>query len=245
MKTFFYLLLTLMLVVIYNASYSQCKSDLEVQNIKGKVKKIEETGISVKDGTNEISHVRITTYDGKGRSLGYTFAHINNEMKPTTTIFEFDKKGNKVREKRLDLNDKVESYLTFKYDSKGNLIEEKFFFSDERLDSYSIYKYNSTCDKAESKTFYSDGGLWLSYKLIYNDGKLIEIFDQLDSTTTKFVNDNQNNYIKKTEYDKFGVVKEVFLYSYEYDKKLNWTKMIYYENGKTHWIDERKYEYYE
>ena len=36
------LLLTFMLVVLYNLAYSQCKSDLEKEKIKGNVKKIVE-----------------------------------------------------------------------------------------------------------------------------------------------------------------------------------------------------------
>ena len=51
------LLLTFMLVVLYNLAYSQCKSDLEKEKIKGNVKKIVETAINVKDGKNEINHI--------------------------------------------------------------------------------------------------------------------------------------------------------------------------------------------
>ncbi len=237
------LLLTFMLVVLYNLAYSQCKSDLEKEKIKGNVKKIVETAINVKDGKNEINHIKITTYDNTGKSLGYTFAHKNYELKPTKIIYEFDKKGNKERENRLDLNDKIKNYLTFKYDSRGNIIKESYFFSDGRLDSYSLFKYNSTCDKIETKTFFSDGDLWFWYKFSYEDGKLIEFFDLQDSTSSKFINDIQNNNIKYIKYDKFGDEKKSNIYTFEYDDKSNWTKKTHYENGEIYWIEERQYEY--
>ena len=244
MEQMFKLILTFTLVVLFHSSYPQCKSDLEKENIQGNVKKIIETGIFVKEGTNEINYIQTTNYDNKGKALGYTFAHKNDKLKPTKTIFEFNKKGHKVRENRFDLNDQLEDYITYKYDSRGNVVKEKYFIFGGHLDSYSLYEYNSTSDRIESKTFYSNGALWLWHKSTYQDGKLIEVFDPQDSTSLKFTNDIHGNKIQYVEYDKFGAEKKVNVYAYAYDDKSNWTKKTTYINGEIYWIDERQYEYY-
>jgi hypothetical protein len=239
------LLITLILVLFYNTSLSQCKSDLEQQNIKGKVKTIKETGLYSEDGANEINHIKTTKYDKRGKELGYSFASKYDDLKPTETIFEFDNEGNKIKENRYDLSGKIENYLNYEYDSLGNVIKSSYFTSSGSLDSYATYKYNLTCDRIESKHYYSDSSIWLWYKSTYKKGGLIEVFSPLDSITVKFTYDNQNNYIKYIEYDKLGEEKEVRTYIYEYDDKSNWIKKTEFQNGEIYWVDERQYDYYD
>jgi hypothetical protein len=222
-----YLLPTLMAVIFYNYSYSQCKSDLEKENIKGNVEKIIETGINVKDGKNEINHIKTTIFDKRGKALGYNFASKFDSLKPTETIFEIDKEGNKIKENRYDLSSKIRNYLIYEFDSLGNEIKSSYYTSGGNLDSYTCYKYNLACEKIEAKTFFSDGGLWLWYKFTIKDGKLIEVFDLQDSTISKITNDIQNNNIKHVKYDKYGTEKKVSVYNYVYDEKSNWIKKRY------------------
>lgn len=245
MKKTYRLLLSLILVLLYNTSFTQCKSDLEQQNIKGKFKTIKETGLYAENGANEINHIKETKYDKRGKELGYSFASKYDDLKPTETIFEFDKEGNKIKENRYDLSGKIENYLTYEYDSLNNVIKSSYFTSSGSLDSYSTYKYNLTCDRIESKTYYSDNSIWLWYKSKYKEGRLIEVFNPLDSTISKYTYDNLNNYIKYIEFDKLGEEEEVRTYIYEYDDKSNWIKKTSYNNGEIYWVDERQYDYYD
>ena len=245
MKKTYKLLITLILVVLSGTSYSQCKSDLEKENVKGKVKTITETGIYAKDGANEINYIQTTKYDKRGKALGYSFAHKYDDLKPTETIFEFDKEGNKIKENRFDLSGKIKYYLNYEYDSLGNVIKSRCFLSGGILDYYTTYKYNLTCDIIEYKHYYSDSSIWEWYKSTYKEGRLIERFSPLDSTSAKCINDNQNNKIKYILYDKLGEEEEVITYIYEYDDKSNWIKKTSYYNGEIYWVDERQYDYYD
>ena len=245
MKKTYKLLITLILVLYYNTSLSQCKSDLEQDNIKGKVKTITETGLYAENGANEINHIKTTKYDKSGKALSYSFASKYDDLKPTETIFEFDNEGNKIKENRYDLSSKIENYLHYEYDSLGNVIKSSYFTSSGSLDSYTTYKYNLTCDRIETKHYYSDSSIWLWYKSTYNEGMLTEVFSPQDSSIVKYTYDNQNNYIKYIEYDKLGKKKEVTTYIYEYDDKSNWIKRMSYHNGEIYWVDKRQYDYYD
>jgi hypothetical protein len=239
------LILTLLFVILYNFSFSQCKSDLENENLKGKVKIIQEKSISVRDSAYNIMGVFISIYDDKGKTLSYIFPNLRNESLENKTIFEFNKKGYKVRENRFNIDGKLDKYLTFKNDSRGNVIKESYFNLDGSLINYRLFKYNSTCDNIEFKTFLSDGRLTDWYKYIFKDGLVVESVNKMDSTSSKLTYDNHNNNIKLIGYDKLGIEKNVIIFKFEYDDKFNWTKQTHFENGKMIFIDERQYEYYD
>lgn len=238
-------LITLLLFIFCNVSYSQCKSDLEKEKINGSVKEIKETGKSTEDGEVVIVYIKITKYDKKGKALGYSFASNLNDLKPKKTVFEFDQQGNKIKEIRYDLTGNIENYLTYEIDTDGNVIKSRYFTSDDSLDSYSNFKYNQTCDRIEAKHYYSDGNIWLWYKLIYEKGIHTETLSPLDSTISKYTYDNQNNLVEYIEFDKFRRKQKVRTYMYKYDGVSNWLKKITYEDGEITWIDERKLIYHD
>lgn len=102
MKQTYRSLLLFILVLLHNTSLSQCKSDLERENIKGKVKTLKETGLYAVDGANEINHIKTTKYDKKGKELGYSFASKYNDLKPTETILSGEKKSLTVFDNKED-----------------------------------------------------------------------------------------------------------------------------------------------
>gem|GEM_PF-3911846 len=236
--------MVLLLVAISDFMYAQCESDLQQDNVKGKVKTIIEKGIYVENGANEVNSIKTTSYDNKGKSTGYIFAHKNDNLKPSRTVFEFDTKGRKVKENRFDVNGKLEYYLTFEYDPKGNVTQSKLFFASGDLDSYQTFKYNSNCGVIESRTFYSDGGLWLAYAYNYKNGLKTDGLDLQDSSSFKYAYDKHGNLVEYAVFTKDGKKTTSSTYAYEYDAQLNWTKKTTYQDGKIYWVEERQYEYY-
>ena len=75
-----YPIITFISCLIFNSVHTtaQCKTDLERENIKGKVKQIKTTATYKKDGKDELTYIEIKNYDEMGKDLGYTFAHKNN-----------------------------------------------------------------------------------------------------------------------------------------------------------------------
>jgi len=235
-------LLILLLFVAYSSAHSQCKSDLEKDNVKGRVKSITQTGIY---GKNEIISIQTARYDKEGKLLGYSHAHKNNDLKSTEAASEFDDLGRKIKMNRYGLSGELEGYLVYEYDSLCNMIKDIEFKGSGRLDSYTIYNYNSTGEKIESKTYTSDSTLWLWYEFKYEDGVIVEIWDPQDSSVWKYEIDKHNNDTKTTIYDKLGNEKEVRTYVYHYDKESNWTEQKLYINGEFYWTYKRRFIYYE
>ena len=236
---------TLLLFVLNDASNAQCKSDLEKENIKGRIKEITETALYIKDGESKINHIKITKYDKEGKALNYSFASKMNDLKPKEILFKFDQAGNKTREIRYDLTGKVENYLTYEIDTNGNVIKSNYFNSDHRLIHYSTFRYNQTCDIIEAKYINADGTIWLWYESKYRKGLHTETLSLFDSTISKFSYDNHNNVSEYTENDKFSKKQKTHTYTYEYDDKSNWLKKSTYVDGEIHWIDKRKLIYYD
>jgi hypothetical protein len=236
--------ITLVLLLLQTSAYSQCKSDLEKENVIGSVRSITQTGIFMNDDANEIISIATTSYNKSGVSLGYRHAHKNNDLKYTETTYELDALGRKIKMKSFELSGELEYYYVYEYDSLCNMIKSIEFKGSGRLDSYTIYEYNSTGESTGYKTYTSDSTLWLWYQFEYEAGTIGETRDPQDSSIWKSEYDKHNNEIKTTKYDKFGNEKEVRTYIYQYDNKSNWITRTLYINGKIYWIDKRRMIYY-
>lgn len=235
------LLIVSVLCVLF--SYAQCKSDLEQINVKGPVKQIKSTGIEIKEGVEEPSHIKISEFDKSGKELGYTFASKYDDMQPTKTTYEFNDKGLKVEEKRYNLKGKVNATLKYQYDEKGNMIEEVYYMYGA-MDSYSYYKYNENCDRTEYQVFSSDSSVWLWYTYKYEDGLLTEVYDKVRLGTSKYKHDKNGNAIEYRDYDKDGNEVELRTYEYKYDKRGNWTKKTLFKDDEATWIDKQEITYW-
>jgi hypothetical protein len=235
------------LICTSNLFYAQNKSILKQDNIKGRVKFIEEISINAKEEAQNIIYRKTTKYNKNGNSISSIFAHSVNNFEPTKTIFVLNRKGVPIKEIRYDLSKKVEMYFIFEIDSLGNLVKSSQFWADGRLDSYSTFSYNTKLEITETKVHYSDGGIWLWFKFKYNDdSKIIEVLNCDDSTYTRNSFDKNGNVVKSVEFDKYGLETGKFnSYIYKYDERSNWTKRTQLnEKGDLVWIDERIYQYY-
>lgn len=225
-------------------SSAQCKTDLERSNIKGNVKQIKTTGTYKQNGNDDLTYIEISDYDKNGNATGYSFAHKNDNMKPTKTEFEFNAQGYKVKEIRYDLNNKVRNTLTYTYDDKGNVIESRYHIKNNQLDSYTRYSYNDNCDIIEYHTFYSDSSSWLWYKYKYKKGLLIEVLDVDRKSFDWYDYDDRGNVTERIVLREDGVVTDEWTYTYEYDEHDNWIIKTSYKNGSMYWEDRRDIVYY-
>jgi len=56
--------------------------------------------------------------------------------------------------------------------------------------------------------------------------------------------DDKDNMIQETKYAADGTVKEDYTYTYDFDKKGNWTRRKKMQNGTVVEIRERQYKYF-
>lgn len=244
------ILTTALAVLSLVVGYSQTtKTDLQKENLKGKVKLIKEIAYRAidKNGTVE-----------KGKVLKYG------------TIFtKYNEEGNKIEESYYDPDGELDDKYTYEYD-KEILIEKKRFAYDGRFDSKWIYTYNKNI--IEVNRYWAEGGFVSRWVYIYDENKNLikEEYYDLEETlskTSKFKYDEKGNLteediylsesskiiytydenrvlVKESWYNSDGGVFEDKIYKYEYDSHGNWIQKIQYSDERPYYLTERKIEYY-
>lgn len=182
--------------------------------------------------------------NGKGNEIDMTSPF-------SVSNFKYDDRGLKIEGKVFSDNE-LYSVAKYKYDNEGGQIEEAYY-KDENL----IWKtkhqneYDSYGNLKENILLRSDDKISLMWKYEYDD-----LGRRVKSQLLNGNSDIRNTYIK--EYDTQGnVIKEVksegsseniiysYIFNYEYDVNLNWTKKTRFSNGKASKIIERQIVYYD
>ena len=135
----------------------------------------------------------------------------------------YDIKGNKIEENTYNEHNFLVGKETFKYNINGDKIEEKSYYSNNRFKSKKTLKYDIKRNKIEVKNYHSDGKLKSKITFKYNAN---------------------NHRIEEKKYNSKAFMKELSSWKYEYDKKGNWTKIIYLRNNIEKIIYEREIEFH-
>lgn len=235
--------LVILFVFIFSAflGYSQenKKSDLEKDNIKGKVKYIEESTYFPKglfcNGKEMDIHreYKITKFNRDGNiehEIIRGYHDYNRRITPLKTIiYKYNSRGQK--QECFELKDSIVINDKYIYDSIGNLIEKASYDRLQELILRIIYRYDSK-------------------------NNLVEIYrywNKSDSLTRRYVFKYNDSIAEKIHYvfnDKGQVIMESYNYfftegdcdHYKYDSKGNQISLISYSNNKIYYRSERKYD---
>lgn len=195
-------LLSLALTICYSPQ-SRKKTDLEHEQLKGRVKSVEVrlAMISSKSGVLRESNsefLRSFKYDAKGMLLEKVF--VEDKMK-VRHLYSYDSNGGRIASAISNNGAKHLSWF-FQHDSAGNMVEEKEF-NDGAVVSTTSYKYDANHNRIEETV----NGLNMRLRkrvYSYDDkGNIQELIMYMDSTI-----------IKKESY------------KYEFDSAGNWIKRI-------------------
>ena len=212
-----------LLVFLAVCSGGTKKTNLEKENLNGKIKILKETRYEAveKDGKitkgEKIYDSVVTMYDETGN------ATERKEYAPDgglvrADICKYDNNGNQIEESRYNA-DRCEWKGVYNYDEKGNLIE----VSDYGVNSKRVYKYDKKGNRIEYRYYNSDGSL---------NNKLA------------FKYDERGNMIERNRYDSDGDLQGTITLKYEFDEKNNWTTKIEHSIGFYKTITVREIEYY-
>lgn len=212
------------------------------------------------------------TYNEKGNLIEVSeYDPISGSLR-WKTKYVYDDTGKQIEKNWYDSDGDLESKTKFLYDEKGNLIETDFYESDGSFDGKIMYTYDEKGNEIERKDYMSGGSLYSKVKSIYDDngnkikssqyqsdgsldvhekyvydknGNRIEVSwsGQNLNGKMKIAYDDKGNPIEWSNHDSEGNSEEG-KYTYQYDKKGNWTKMVIYKNGVYENIIEREYTYY-
>jgi hypothetical protein len=255
----FYIIIFMSLLCFSCFSDEEIKNDLKENNLKGKVKSMEEAVYDVveKDGGIEKS------------SLNWKHLVIYN------------KDGNKIMKKTYKLDGSLEDVYKFIYDEKGRLLEEVGGDVAGKYLTKMIYEYDNKGGMIEDNLWapkYSHPIITRTHK--YDEkGRLIESIDWWSYRKSKVMwkyvyeyNDNGKVSIEKLYKDDRGRIKEwvntsyeynengdkireviksarfdpsIYTFKYKYDEKGNWIRRIQTDQGEPYQIMERTIEYYD
>ena len=216
------------------------KTDLEKENIAGKVKKMKEESFEAKKSSSgsvekgKSNEIKITEYDEKGFEK-----HKPGEK------FKKDSNG-RILEEEGYWEGRPASISTFKYDNQGNLIQDTYYGYESGDGFLNNYKYN---DKGWMSEVIPEGeGPFYRMKYEYDKegNKITEISQGDGSGNSKYKYDDRGNVIEwiygESVTDNQG---NVTTYKYEFDPKGNWIKKIELNDKKEpQLITERTIEYY-
>jgi len=185
------------------------------------------------------------SYDKNNRVLEIIW--LNNDGSQDRWISKYDEHGYLVEDKWYE--DDGSLYLKYQYvnDNNGNILSTSCYAADGTLKSKFIKKYDQKNNLLEHKEYNSLGEIILEQQNRYDkSGNRIEkIYKRSDFYNMSLSSyDDKNNVIEEIDYSSDGKVKEKRTYSYEYDKKNNWTTKIHYRNGNPLYIIEREIMYY-
>lgn len=264
-------ILGLFLFTIVTFSYGQGKkTDLQRDNIKGKVKYI-------KTSTDEI--FKICKYNEKGNVLYYldeslnfsSFSIYNNlgncieyhvfvgGFLSDKSVCTYDSKGKKIECKVYSASS-GKMYINTKYkcDSKANVIEAIDYSKNGLVFEKSSFKYDNKgnkisqvfieydkngniYDKNSVERVFDDNGNSIKESIIYIEGE-----DELSFTNSYKYNDKADVIESVTIYDpESGGSEQTSTYEYIYDNKNNWIeKKTYVGSSESPTIIKRKIVYY-
>lgn len=224
------------------------KTDAAVQGLKGKVELLSETIITPGKTKSAVSR-NVFKYDKDGNRLELTSYDPKGKMISNLKSTYVD--GKITKEETILANGLVDVSSEIKTDAKGNRVEQR----DTKTDAVSplfnftqLYKYDEKGQMIERTSLRGNGTLMYRYLFKYDDkGNRTEWIQiganglMVGRVTYKF--DEKNNLVEEISHDSNNIPKATYTYTYEFDKKGNWTRRTKLENNTAIEIKERNYNY--
>tara|TARA_B110000459_G_scaffold115992_1_gene128248 strand:- start:221 stop:1015 length:795 start_codon:yes stop_codon:yes gene_type:complete len=258
------LLILVCIGLFYSCRYNE--SELNKENINGKVKEIVETNFATKKAFGDIlkdgiqKRWRMTDQMGEMRKYFKVKSKYNQNgnliekiyfksSEGRKIIYEYDKDGKKVRK-----YNRTSWEVTYEYDDKDNIIQKNNYYNDNLKSTIKVIT-NNEGKIIEAISFNDDSVMYEKVKYNYNDvGNVIESThysgdDGEKEWTIKYKYDNIGNLIEYEEYVN-DVYEGKLKWEYKYDEKNNWIERLeykYYRHSgyyKPRSITERKIQYY-
>jgi hypothetical protein len=227
------------------------KSDLILENIKGKVQSITEYKYASSDGEKGQLKFEVNyKYDEAGNQIEKTIAIFPNSGNSTTsrTTYKYNPDGYPVERTDKGVNGELFHKTLLAYDATGNLINTKYYSDDNRLITIKNLKYDSHGNPIEEVVIIGDGQPTKITRKFDPSGKVIEENwyngDGTLSSKSIVENDENGNPVKGSTYDAQGTLMAKSICEYNYDQQENWIKKRPIVNGEPKGIVERQITYY-
>jgi len=226
------------------------RSDAAAQRLKSNVQMMSESVYSG-DNTKNLTFKNVFKYDKNGNRM--ELANYRSDGGLVSTIKSaYDSSGKVVSEETVLANGVVDIKTSIKTDENGNRVEQddiKQGGSGNLFNYKYIYRYDAQAHMVERVGYRGNGAFFLKYNFNYDaNGDRIEWLQltQANQVIYKVVYkyDNNHNIIEETKFNPDGSVKETFTYTYEFDKKGNWTKQKKLQNGTVVETRVREYKYF-
>jgi len=233
------------------------------ERIKGPVQELKQNNFWAKEENGKIVRGNIITpEDRKTTPFGYGFleqynpsgtikrCESFNEKNEVTDYCIVEAEGKKIFKAEYFYRDTVRFYTQNTY-SGNNLIRAKLFNNQNDTLLMSVeYEYdkNDNCTKFQRFNYKNTPGTYSEYsytnkgvlehsKNYSADGKMTALWDYTINDKGELIAQHQENFVN-------GVIID-YTFKYEYDKKGNWIKMVFYKDNKPFILREREIKYYD
>ena len=227
------------------------KSYAAAQRLQGKVEVMSESIYFPEAKGKKLSLKNVFKYDENGNRIELSNYRADGKLNSTVKSI-YDANGNITSEQTLLADGTVDITSTIKTDAKGNRMEQddkKMTTSNPLFNFKHYYKYDEKGQLIERIAYRANGAFAYKYGFTYDEnGNKTEWIRYaadnsiLGKVVYKF--DARNNLIMETQFNQDGTVKATYAYSYELDKKNNWTRQIKMQNDKVMEIKERDIKYH-
>lgn len=252
----FYIIIFLSLLCFSCFSDEEVMNDLKKNNLKGKVKSMEEAVYDVveKDGEIEKSNLNwkhLIVYNREGNKMMKKTYKLDGSVEDVY-MYKYDRKGRLIEELGTDAAGEYSTKMVYEYDDKGRMIEDNLWTPEYAHPiSTSTYEYDEKGMLTESIIWYTSKKNRVMWKYVYeyNDKgqeSVSKTYKEDGSLERKniFEYNNKGDMISMVvESDRFDPSRHT--YNYEYDEKGNWIRRIQTDQGEPYQIIERTIEYYE
>jgi hypothetical protein len=268
-------LLLLLFIVSCNKTDQKTDQNLQLFNLNGKINSVQVTtyGVDIRFGepqkNNNIFNEEILKFNSKGfliskngefENFEYKYDNSNNLI----VSIKKSKEGqiniiskNKFNENSQIIEENIVEYgesLIKKYKYEKNKIIISFFDADGKASGGKhIRELSENQNITKVSNYNAKGNLIgeIQFKYDKNGNETEAIFNKefysKNMPLIEIINkyDETNKIVGSTTKDENGFLQMESKYSYEYDDKENWIKMIYSEDDKIISITERKISYAE
>lgn len=227
------------------------RSDADIKRLKGKVQAVTET-VYPGGNTNKFSLKNTFKFDKNGNRLELINYKPDGSLNSNIRS-AYDSEGKVVSEETILANGTVDFKSVIKTDDKGNRVEQDDIKQNAKGSNLFNFKYTFRYDaearEIERLGHRGNGNFFLKYTFNY-DAKgnrtewlqLTQTNQIIGKVTYKY--DENNNIIEETKFKGDGTQTETSTFTYEFDKKGNWTRAKKMQNGAVVEVRVREYKYF-
>lgn len=227
------------------------RSDAAAQRLHGKVQTMTET-LYPGENTKKFSSKNIFKYDEKGNRLELASYKSDGSLNSTVRS-SYDSAGKVASEETILANGTVDTKSVIKTDENGNRVEQSDIKQNPKANKLFnhryVYRYDAQARMIEWLAYQGNGSFFFKYIFTYDAiGNRTEWL-QLTQTNqiigkVEYKYDDKNNIIEERKYKGDGSQTEANTFTYEFDKKGNWTRQKKIQNGAVVEVRERVYKYF-